>query len=150
MLNKVQLIGRLGKDPEIKQLDGGQQVASFSMATTEVYKDKTTNEKKEITEWHNIVVWGSLAGVVEKYIRKGSLLFIEGKISTRKWQDKEGKDRWSTSIIARELKMLGGKPSGSTEQQEHEPEIENYGNTGAPVNADFGAGAMMQEDDLPF
>ncbi|SDK45312.1 single-stranded DNA-binding protein [Bradyrhizobium ottawaense] len=99
-LNKVELIGRLGKDPEVKNLTNGSAVANFSVATSEVWKDKRSGEKQEKTEWHNIVVWNEKTiEFVEKYLAKGDLVRIEGKIQTRKWQDQDGKDRYSTEIV---------------------------------------------------
>jgi single-strand DNA-binding protein len=99
-LNKVELIGRLGKDPEIKNLSNGSAVANFSVATSESWKDKRSGEKQEKTEWHNIVVWNEKTiEFVEKYLNKGDLVRIEGKIQTRKWEDQDGKDRYSTEIV---------------------------------------------------
>jgi single-strand DNA-binding protein len=100
MLNRAMLIGHVGKDPEVRRLDNGAQVARFSLATSEKWRDRNTGEQKEAVEWHTIVVWGEgLVGVVDKYVRKGSRLYVEGKIQTRKWQDQKGDDRWSTEIV---------------------------------------------------
>jgi single-strand DNA-binding protein len=107
----VILVGRVGKDPETRHMEGGTQVSSFSMATSESYKDKS-GQKQEKTEWHNIVLWRGLSEVVEKYVKKGDMLYIEGKLTTRKWQDKEGNDRYTTEIVASEMKMLSGKSEG--------------------------------------
>lgn len=98
-LNRVSLLGRLGKDPEIRSTQSGEKVASFSIATGEQWKDRNTGEKKERTEWHNIVVWGNLAGVAEKYLAKGNRVYVEGAQRTRKWQDQSGNDRWSTEVV---------------------------------------------------
>lgn len=98
-LNRVSLLGRLGKDPEIRSTQSGEKVASFSIATSEQWKDKGTGEKKERTEWHNIVVWGNLAVVAEKYLAKGNRVYVEGAQRTRKWQDQSGNDRWSTEVV---------------------------------------------------
>ena len=111
-LNKAILIGNLGKDPEIRHGKDGGQIASFSIATSETWKDKTTGEKKEKTEWHNISVFGRLAEIVGQYLKKGSTVYVEGRITTEKWTDKEGNDRYTTKIIANEMKMLGGKKDG--------------------------------------
>ena len=108
-VNKVILIGNLGKDPEVKYLDNGVAVANFSLATTENYKNKE-GERVSQTEWHNIVLWRGLAEVAEKYLKKGSNIYIEGKIKNRKWEDKEGKTRYNTEILADNMTMLGGKP----------------------------------------
>ena len=108
MFNKVVLIGNLGKDPEVRHLESGAVVASFPLATSESYKDKTGN-KVEHTEWHNIVVWRGLAEIAEKYLRKGKMVCVEGKIRSRTWEDKEGNKRYTTEIIADNFRMLGGK-----------------------------------------
>lgn len=97
--NRATLFGRLGRDPEIRTTQGGEKVASFSIATSEKWKDKGTGEEKERTEWHNVVVWGALAGVAERFLRKGSRVIVEGAIRTRKWQDQSGNDRYSTEIV---------------------------------------------------
>ena len=107
-LNKVILIGRLGKDPEVRTTPQGKTVANFSMATSERFKDKT-GQYQENTEWHKIVIWGKLADVVQQFIKKGSQVCIEGKLTTRSWDDKEGQKKYTTEIIASGLTMLGGK-----------------------------------------
>jgi len=114
-VNKVILVGHLGKDPETRYMPNGEAVANFSIATSETWKDKQ-GEKQEKTEWHNIVAYKKLAEIVEKYVKKGSLIYVEGRITTEKWQDKEGKDRYTTKIVANEMKMLGGKPSGDQDK----------------------------------
>jgi len=108
-VNKVILIGNLGKDPEVRYLDSGVAVANFSLATTEGYKNKE-GERVSQTEWHNVVLWRGLAEVAEKWLKKGSSVYIEGKIRTRKWEDKEGNTRYSTEILGDNMTMLGGKP----------------------------------------
>ena len=107
-VNKVILVGNLGKDPEVKYLDSGIAVANFSLATSENYKNKE-GERVSQTEWHNIVLWRGLAEVAEKYLKKGSSVYIEGKIKTRKWEDKEGVTRYNTEILADNMTMLGGR-----------------------------------------
>ena len=111
MINKVILVGNLGKDPEVRHFEGNSSVASFSVATSESYMDKTTNERKTQTEWHNVVMWNGLAGVAEKYLKRGSQVYIEGKLTTRKWQDKDGNDKYTTEILGNEMNMLGGRQS---------------------------------------
>ena len=106
-VNKAIILGNVGKDPEMRQTQSGEPVANFSIATSEKYKDKTGNQVEK-TEWHNIVAFGKLAGIISQYVNKGDQLYIEGKITTRKWQDKTGADRWSTEIIANQMQMLGG------------------------------------------
>ena len=111
-VNKVILVGNLGKDPEIRHLDNGIAVANFSLATTESYTNKQ-GERVNQTEWHNIVLWRGLADVAEKYLKKGNSIYVEGKINTRKWEDKEGVTRYSTDIIADKMTMLGSKSDNS-------------------------------------
>lgn len=113
-VNKVILVGRLGADPEVRSLDSGTKVASMRLATSERYKDKNGNQQ-EITEWHNVVLWRGLADVTEKYLKKGDQVYVEGKLKTRKWTDKDGHDRYSTDIVADEMTMLGGG-SGSSDR----------------------------------
>lgn len=112
-VNKVIILGRLGKDPEVRSLDNGNSVANFSVATSESYKDKTTGEKKEITEWHNVVLWKGLAELAGKYLSKGDQVYIEGKIRTRSWE-KDGVTRYTTEIVGDNLTMLG-KSGGSSD-----------------------------------
>jgi len=137
-VNKVILIGNLGKDPEIRHLDNGVAVANFSLATTESYTNKQGDRVNQ-TEWHNIVLWRGLADIAEKYLKKGNSVYIEGKISTRKWEDKEGIARYSTDIIADKMTMLGAKqvnttssmPNHVTETPTQDP-LEESGNDDLP------------------
>lgn len=115
-VNKVILLGRLGADPEVKTLESGTTVASIRLATTERYKDKNGNQQ-ESTEWHNVVFWRGLADVVAKYLKKGDQAYVEGRIKTRKWTDKDGNDRYNTDIVATEMTMLGGSSSGGGQSQ---------------------------------
>ena len=133
-VNKVILVGNLGKDPEVRHLDNGVAVANFSLATTENYKNKA-GERVSQTEWHNIVVWRGLAEVAEKYLKKGASVYIEGKIKTRKWEDKEGNTRYNTEILADNMTMLGGKPSS-----------ENPASSSVPTPDS----TADKADDLPF
>lgn len=118
-INKVILVGNLGKDPEVRYLEGGTAVANFPIATSETYKDKTSGERKTITEWHNIVLWRGLAEIAEKYLKKGSQVYIEGKLKTRQWQDKDGNNRYTTEIVGDNLQMLGKKMALQTLQTLH-------------------------------
>ncbi len=111
-VNKVILVGRLGKDPETRYMTSGEAVANVSLATSENYKDKN-GEKQERTEWHNLVFYRRLAEIAGEYLKKGAQIYVEGRIQTRKWQDKEGKDRYTTEIIVNEMQMLGGKSGGA-------------------------------------
>jgi len=134
-VNKVILLGNLGKDPEIRTLERGDKVASFSLATSETYKNKE-GQKVEQTEWHNIVMWRGLAEVAEKYLKKGSQIFLEGKIKTRSWDDKEGNKRYTTEIIADTFTMIGARK----DREE------------TPQTTDNGAPPVVPgpDDDLPF
>ncbi len=140
-VNKVILIGRLGKDPEIRNFENGGMIASFTMATSEVYKDRTTGEKKEITDWHNVVARiPQQADVIQKYVKKGDMLYVEGKLRTRSWE-KDGQTRYTTEVIVDNFTMLTPKGTGGATGG-------GYGSTpapqSAPINMDAGS------DDLPF
>ena len=113
-VNKVILIGNLGKDPETRYMPSGSAVTNLTLATSESWKDKQSGEQQERTEWHKVAMFGRLAEIAAEYLRKGSQVYIEGKLRTRKWQDKEGKDRWTTEIVADEMQMLGGKGGGAS------------------------------------
>lgn len=108
-VNKVILVGNLGKDPEVRHLESGIPVASFSLATSETYKDRNTGERKTVTEWHNVVLWRGLAEVAEKYLHKGDQVYIEGKLRTRQWESDNG-TRYTTEVIGDNMTMLGGRP----------------------------------------
>lgn len=108
-VNKVILIGNLGKDPEVRYMPSGRAVANVTLATSDSWKDKNTGEKQERTEWHNVTFYSPLAEIAGQYLRKGSSVFVEGRLQTRKWQDKNGQDRYTTEVIANEMKMLGGR-----------------------------------------
>ena len=111
-VNKVILIGNLGKDPEMRSMPSGSQVANVTIATSESWKDKQTGESKERTEWHNVVFFNKLAEIVSQYLKKGSQVYVEGSLRTRKWQDKEGHDRYTTEVVADNMQMLGGRGGG--------------------------------------
>jgi len=136
-INKVILVGNVGKDPEVKHLDKGVSVAKFSLATSETYKKD--NQKVTNTEWHNIVAWRGLAEVAEKYVKKGTPLYIEGKIRTRSWDDKDGNKRYTTEIVADTMQLLGQKHGGE-ETPSATDEPMNITETDIPAEA----------DDLPF
>ena len=147
-LNKVMLIGRLGKDPEIQNFESGAVKASFPLATSETYKDKS-GQKVENTDWHNIVMWRGLAGIAEKYLVKGSLVYIEGKIRTRSWEDSDGKKRYITEVEAREMTMLGSRSDNPSSQSKpqvtaNQPNTQNHGNSGTNMSDE------SLDDDLPF
>jgi single-strand DNA-binding protein len=111
-VNKVILIGNLGKDPEVRYMPSGKAVANVTLATNEVWKDRNTGEKQERTEWHRVSFFSPLAEIVGQYLRKGSPVYVEGRLQTRKWQAQDGQDRYTTEIIANEMKMLGGRGDG--------------------------------------
>ncbi len=142
-LNKAILIGNVGNDPEVRHLDAGTPVANFSLATSETYKNKE-GERVTQTEWHNIVVWRGLAEVVEKYVTKGQQLYIEGRIRTRSWDDKEGNKRYTTEIVADNLQMLGRK-GDSNQASEGVPTQTNTTPTSSTSKNE-----PEPEDDLPF
>ena len=137
-LNKVMLIGRLGKDPEVKFTSSGTAVCNFSLATSETFKDKS-GEKQEKTEWHNVQLWQKLAEIAGEYLIKGSLVYIEGRLQTRKWQDKDGNDRYTTEIVGERMQMLGSKgDSGRSDRTASGSQPSGYENSSMP------------DDDVPF
>jgi single-strand DNA-binding protein len=112
-INKVILVGNLGNDPEVKYMPSGGAVANVSVATTDSWKDKQSGERQERTEWHRVVFFGRLAEIAGEYLRKGSQVYVEGRLQTRKWQGQDGQDRYTTEIVANEMQMLGGRGGGS-------------------------------------
>lgn len=111
-VNKVILVGNLGQDPEVRQMPNGESVANFTVATSESWKDKNTGEQKENTEWHRVAMYRRLAEIAGEYLRKGSKVYIEGRLQTRKWQDQQGQDRYTTEIVANEMQMLDSRGAG--------------------------------------
>lgn len=144
-VNKVILVGRLGKDPEVRNLENGASVANFTMATSETYKDRVTGEKKEITDWHNIVLWRGLAEIAQKYLHKGDMVYIEGKMRTRSWE-KDGVTRYTTEVIGDNMTMLSTQRSGGGNN--YSSEGGGYSGTAKPQE-NFSADASGT-DDLPF
>ena len=153
-VNKVILVGNLGRDPEVRYSPNGQAVANVTLATSESWKDKTSGEKQERTEWHRVVFFGRLAEIAGEYLKKGAQIYIEGRLQTRKWQDKDGHDRYTTEIVANDMQMLGsrggaGVPSDNF-NQDQAPASEN----GAPAAKKAGskntAVAGDFDDDIPF
>ena len=142
-INRVIIIGSLGKDPEVRKTPDGKTISNISVATSETWKDKQTGEQQEKTEWHRIVFFNRLAEIVSEYLNKGSKVYIEGKLQNRKWQDKEGNDRYTTEIVAREMQMLDARHSRSqlsrtSHQQPQKPAAQGDG------------GAGVFDDDIPF
>lgn len=144
-INKVILVGNLGQDPEVKYMPSGDAVANVSVATAEQWKDRTSGEQKERTEWHRVVFFGRLAEIVGEYLRKGSQVYVEGKLQTRKWQDNQGNDRYTTEIRANEMQMLGGRGGGSSTTNFSEPPP-----AAAPKAAASTAAPADFDDDIPF
>lgn len=139
-LNKAMIIGSLGRDPEVRHTGGGTAVVNMSVATSESWRDKQSGEKKDATEWHNVTMFGKLAEIAGQYLTKGSKVYIEGRLKTRKWQDKDGGDRYTTEIVASDMQMLGGGESrgeGKVWGSEH------AGKKGSEPADDF-------EDSIPF
>ncbi len=146
MVNKVILIGNLGRDPEVRHLDGGGVVARFPLATNENYQDKEGVWQK-ITDWHNIVIWGRNAERAEKYLRKGYTIFVEGKLRTRKWQDSEGKDRYTTEVNVLSYKVVDKKEGNADNSGfDADKQVESPANEAT----DNASGEDKQRDDLPF
>ena len=152
-VNKVILVGNLGRDAELRYTPGGAPVATLNLATTEVWNDKTSGQKQEKTEWHRIVLWGKSAESLSEYLTKGKQIYVEGRLQTRKWQDKEGQDRYTTEIIADRMQMLGSR-EGSGAPVAAEPS--ERASTAEPRGgAKSGAGAAKKnvdelDDDIPF
>ncbi len=141
-INKVILVGNVGKDPEVRYLDSGVAVANFPFATSETYRNKN-GEKVTTTEWHNIVLWRGLAEVAEKYVKKGSQLYIEGRIRTRAWDDKEGNKRYMTEIVGDNMQMLGKRSDSPADTAPPEEEI-------SEGDVEDSNGPPEETDDLPF
>ncbi len=144
-VNKVILVGNLGKDPEIRYMPNGNAVANLTLATTESWKDKQTGDQQEKTEWHRVVMFRRLAEIAGEYLKKGSQVYIEGKLQTRKWQDNSGNDRYTTEIVADEMQMLGGRGGGSA----------GFSDNAAPAMASASASSAESapgdfDDDIPF
>jgi single-strand DNA-binding protein len=149
-VNKVILVGRLGKDPEIRNLENGASVANFTMATSETYKDKTSGDRKEVTEWHNIVLWRGLADIAAKYLHKGDMIYVEGKLRTRSWE-KEGVTRYTTEIIGDNMTMLSTQRSGNSGAGAPQYGSTNSGGgAGSPAEEYKASGDSSATDDLPF
>ena len=142
-VNKVILIGHLGKDPEVRYMPSGNAVCNVTLATSDSWKDKQSGETRDRTEWHNLVFYGRLAEIAGEYLRKGSQAYVEGRLQTRKWQDKNGNDRYTTEIIVNDMQMLGGRGGGGSADY-----------SAAPAAASSSAGAASGpdefDDDIPF
>jgi single-strand DNA-binding protein len=144
-INKVILIGNLGQDPDTKYMPSGSAVTNLRIATTESFKDRETGQQQERTEWHSVAMFGRLAEVAGEYLRKGSQVYIEGRLRTRKWQDKQGQDRYSTEIIADQMQMLGGRGGGMSAAAEESATERALPKTRAPAGQE-----AELDDDIPF
>ncbi len=161
-INKVILVGTLGRDPEVKYMPSGGAITNVTLATNDSYKDKTTGEKKEITEWHRVVFFNRLAEIAGEYLRKGQQVYIEGSLRTRKWQGQDGQDRYTTEIVANDMQMLGSRSSGMNagHYEDNAPaparaSPSNANNTNANTNppnlgGNFDRGFEDFDDDIPF
>ena len=143
-INKVILVGNLGADPDTRYMPSGSAVTNLSIATSESWKDKQTGEQKERTEWHKVAMFNRLAEIAAEYLRKGSQVYIEGKLRTRKWQDRDGNDRWTTEVIADEMQMLGGRGGGGGAAPM------SSGPDSGPPSAPPNTGPDDFDDDIPF
>ncbi len=153
-VNKVILIGNLGADPEVRAMPNGESVANIRLATTETWKDKNSGERRESTEWHRVIFYRRLAEIAGQYLRKGSQVYIEGRIRTRKWQDKDGQERYTTEIEATEMKMLGrregmGEPSSSSSYSGSGGEPPSFGGA-TPSQSQKKPSFEDMDDDIPF
>ena len=148
-INKVILVGNCGKDPETRYMPSGGAVTNVSIATSEGWKDKQTGETKERTEWHNVVFFNRLAEIAGEYLKKGSQIYVEGSLRTRKWQDKEGKDRYTTEIVANEMQMLGSRSGGGSDSNDYSQERSSSSSSSnrepTPAMAEDSF-----DDDIPF
>ena len=144
-INKVILVGNLGADPETRAMPSGSSVTNIRIATTESWKDKNTGDQQERTEWHSIAFFGRLAEIAGEYLNKGSQVYVEGKLRTRKWQDREGNDRWTTEVVANELQMLGGRAGAGAPAQGVAPTAPPQSSGDAPQDT-----STPFDDDIPF
>lgn len=150
-VNKVIIVGNLGNDPDTRYMPSGSAVTNLSVATNESWKDKQTGEQKDRTEWHRVAMFGRLAEIAAEYLRKGSQVYIEGKLRTRKWQDQNGNDRWTTEIIADEMQMLGGRSgAGAPAMSDSGPPPGPPSGGGGGRSGQGGGSSGDFDDDIPF
>ncbi len=146
-INKVILIGNLGADPETRHTAGGNAVTNLSVATTDSWRDRQSGDTQERTEWHRVVMFSKLAEIAGEYLRKGSKVYIEGRLQTRKWQDRDGNDRWTTEIVANEMQMLDSR-GGSEPLEDRGGQYDQQHDRGPSSSGSSGGGSL--EDDIPF
>lgn len=149
-VNKVILIGNLGRDPEVRYTPSGMAVANVTLATTEAWKDKQSGENQERTEWHRVTFYTRLAEIVGEYLRKGSKIFIEGRLQTRKWQDKNGQDRYTTEIIADSMQMLDSKGGGGSSHSNNDTHSSAAERSSSPADMSQPEPTDNFDDDIPF
>ena len=149
-VNKAILIGNLGADPEVRYTPGGSAVANLTLATSSAWRDKGSGEMQERTEWHRIVFFNRLAEIVGEYLHKGSKVYVEGALRTRKWQDKSGTDRYTTEIIANEMQILDSKQPGNGDTSGNYNRASSGGNGNVDYNTTNAQSATFEEDDIPF
>lgn len=149
-VNKAILVGHLGRDPEVRYSASGSAIANVNVATTESWRDKQTGERQERTEWHRVVFFGRLAEIASEYLKKGSQVYVEGRLQTRKWQDKEGSDRYTTEIVAADMQMLGGRgaTAGAAAYDQYDEEPPPAGRTKS--GEDVASATDDFDDDIPF
>ncbi|MFN4262795.1 MAG: single-stranded DNA-binding protein [Thioalkalivibrionaceae bacterium] len=162
-INKVILVGNLGADPEVRQTGSGMAVANLSLATTDAWMDKASGERRENTEWHRVVLFGRTAEVAQQYLRKGAQIYVEGRLQTRKWQDQQGQDRYTTEVVASDMQMLGGRGDGGGDadfaggyggaqggRSGGHSEASGSGSMGRPSSGGGRPPAPSFDDDVPF
>jgi len=149
-VNKVILVGNLGKDPEVRYMPNGEAVTNITVATTDTWKDKGSGEKKEATEWHRVVFFRKLAEIAGQYLKKGSQVYIEGSLKTRKWQGQDGQDRYTTEIVADTMQMLGRREGMGGGDAPRDSGASGRGNTAKPAAQPAGSNFNDFEDDIPF
>ncbi len=147
-VNKAILVGNVGRDPEVRSTSTGTMVANFSVATSDSWFDKQSGKREDRTEWHNVVAWGRLAEIIDQYVKKGQQVYIEGRIQTRKWQDRDGNDRYTTEIVANDMQMLGGRGGAPS------ADADDFDQTAPPrpASGSSKAGGTTEDfdDDIPF
>ncbi|EPT1451962.1 single-stranded DNA-binding protein [Escherichia coli] len=154
-VNKVILLGNVGQDPDVRTMNNGDQVVSLTLATSEVWNDKQTGEKKEATEWHRVTFWRKAAEIVAKYVTKGSKLYVEGKLQTRKWTDQQGIERYSTEVVAEDFQLMGGgngqtSQQGGGQQQQRQQPTHSGGGQQRQQQRSQNEPPMDFDDDIPF
>lgn len=149
-VNKVIIVGNLGRDPETRYMPNGEAVTNIAVATTESWKDKNSGDKKEVTEWHRVTFYRKLAEIAGQYLKKGASVYVEGRLQTRKWTDKDGVERYTTEIIADTMQMLGGRPAGGSQDDDYGSSAPRQQSTGARPATRAASNFNDMDDDIPF